>query len=446
MIRVPSKLPISKLACFLGAAILALSLPLGASAEVRKEGAWPSSEKKVDLEFDGKPSEGLKKLASEAGWSLVMSSGITLDEHDVHINVDDQPADAVLEALFVEQKVNAHRSGNLVTITRATGDAPAPSAQTTPATPPIPAVPPIPSIRGEDRNVFGNNLTIHKDEIVHTVTVTGGNAKIEGTVTGDLVITGGNATLHEGSRVVGNASVMGGNLKVQKGARIDGDVGVVGGNLKRDEGAIIGGKIQDGAGSGSTHSKKHHGIKIVDGGQHHDASEPQRGKVAQAFHDFGQSVTKMSMLFVFGCVLLALLSGRMEKLRVAAASRPMKSFALGLVGSIVGVVGGVIALTILCITIIGIPIAFAAVIALAFGVYAAVAAVLTTFGAAVIGHKTTNPYLHLLFGCAVFLVASSVPYVGGIVTFAVTMVAVGTLVSTKMAGFLERQKPRAAMI
>ena len=34
MIRVPSQLRVSKLACFLGAAILALSLPLGASAEV----------------------------------------------------------------------------------------------------------------------------------------------------------------------------------------------------------------------------------------------------------------------------------------------------------------------------------------------------------------------------------------------------------------------------
>ena len=42
-----------------------------------------------------------------------------------------------------------------------------------------------------------------KDEIVHTVTVTGGSAKIYGTVTGDLVVAGGSARVESGGRVVG---------------------------------------------------------------------------------------------------------------------------------------------------------------------------------------------------------------------------------------------------
>ena len=52
---------------------LVLAIPLIADAAVRKEGTWPASDKKVSFDFEGKPSEGLKKLAEEAGWSLVRS-------------------------------------------------------------------------------------------------------------------------------------------------------------------------------------------------------------------------------------------------------------------------------------------------------------------------------------------------------------------------------------
>ena len=72
-------------------------------------------------------------------------------------------------------------------------------------------------------------------------------------------------------------------------------------------------------------------------------------------------------------------------------------------------------------------------------VYGAVASVLTTFGAAVAGHRTQNPYVHLLIGCGAFLVASALPWIGGIVTAVVTLIAIGSLVATRGAGFLDRQ-------
>ena len=197
---------------------------------MRREGAWPASDKKVSFDFDGKPSEGLKKLATEAGWSLVVSKGIEVSEHDVKIDVEDQPADAVLEALFAESDVVARRSGTLITITPAHGGAPGASASAADAvpTPPaapsaaaaapsVPSVPPVPTVRGEDRNVLGNSLVVEKGEIVHTVTVTGGSAKIYGTVTGDLVVAGGSARIENGGSVVGNATVFGGSLKVESG-------------------------------------------------------------------------------------------------------------------------------------------------------------------------------------------------------------------------------------
>lgn len=426
---------------FLLIALVAFALPATAGATLKKEGEWPATEKKVDLDFDGKPSEGLQKLASEAGWSIVVSKAIAVDEHDVHIAVDDQPADAVLEALFAESNVVAKRNGTLVVVTPATAAATATPVEA-PAPPPVPAAPPMPSARGEDKNVVGGSLTVGKDEIVHTVTVTGGSAKIDGTVTGDLVVFGGSAKIHRGARVVGNVAVMGGSVKIENGARVDGNVGAMGGSVKTEDGAILGGKIVDDDHKGNVKVTVHDGdvhtaVTEDDGARSHG-----RSRIAEAAHSFGRKVTAMSLLFVFGCVLLALATGRMERLRVETAARPMRSFALGLVGSVVGGIAALVAIVVLCITVVGIPIALFGVLLAVFAVYGAIAAVLTTFGAAVLGHKTQNTYVHLLFGCAAFLVASSLPFVGGLVTFGVTMIAIGTLVATRLAGFLEKKKPK----
>ncbi|MBX3188871.1 MAG: hypothetical protein KF819_17765 [Labilithrix sp.] len=426
---------------------VAVAVPLTAGAGVRKEGAWPASDKKVSFEFDGKPSDGLQKLASEAGWSLVVSKGIATGEHEVKIDVDDQPADAVLEALFADSNVVARRNGTLITVTPDTGATPPPASgdAVTPAVAPPstpPSAPPVPTVRGEDRNVFGASLTVEKDEIVHTVTVTGGSVKVKGTVTGDLVVAGGSAKLEEGARVVGNATVFGGSLKVERGARVDGDVGIVGGSLKREEGAIIGGKIVDKAGPDKKKGRVNVSVRDGEVSTSVDDEPVKRRRSSEAVHSFGQSITRMALLFVLGCVLLALANNKMESLRVETAARPMKSFAMG----ILGLLGASVAFLALCVTIVGIPFAILALLAFVFAVYGSIAAVLTTFGAAVIGHKTTNPYLHLLFGCGVFLVATAIPYVGGFVTFVVLMIAVGALVSTRFGGLMARRRPKPDLV
>ena len=430
------------------AVALLLALPLSAGANVRKEGGWPASDRKIDLEFDGKPSEGLAKLAEEAGWSIVVSKDIKIDEHEVKINVDDQPADAVLDALFIDTDVVARRNGKLITVTLAHGPAPTPDvAPPVPPVPPVPpappSVPPVPTVRGEDRSVLGSSLVLGKDEVVHTLTVTGGSAKILGTVTGDLVVAGGSAKIEEGGRVVGNATVFGGSLKVERGGRVDGDVGIVGGVLKREEGSIVGGKVVD---SNEQHGK----VKVTrssDGNAEsevEEGSKPSSGRspLGDAAHDFGQSVTNVSLLFVLGCVLLALATRKMDTLRVEIAARPMRSFATGIVGSLAALVG----LVALCITVVGIPFAALALLIGVFSVYAAICAVLTTFGAAVAGHRTKNPYVHLLIGCLAFLVVGSIPFVGGLATLALIMIAIGTLVSTRLAGVALRRPAKPQMV
>jgi cytoskeletal protein CcmA (bactofilin family) len=302
-------------------------------------------------------------------------------------------------------------------------------------------------VRGEDRTVLGDSSVIGKSEIVHTVTVAGGSLKVEGIVTGDLVVAGGSAKLVSGARVVGNVVVFGGSLKVEDKARIDGDVAINGGSLKREDGAIIGGSVvndQDHDHSHRHHGRRGSGLKVDLDDKDKDASDDSatehHSRIAEAAQSFGSSMTKMALLFVLGCVLLALLAPRMERLRVEIASRPMRAFATGLVGTVLGVLSSAILLTVLCVSVIGIPVAVIAVLLAVLAVYGAIASALTTFGAAVIGHRTQNPYLHLLLGCGAFLVLLSIPWVGWIVAFAVTMIAIGALILTRVGGLLDRRK------
>ena len=179
-----------------------------------------------------------------------------------------------------------------------------------------------------------------------------------------FTLNGGSAKIMDGARVVGNATVFGGSLNVESGARVDGDVGIVGGALKREEGAIIGGTIVNNA---SGHDRGRVNVSVHDGDVSTEVEggrkrESGRSRLTEAVHSFGQSVTNMSLLFVFGCVLLALATRKMETLRVEAAARPMKSFAWGIVGSFCAL----LAVAAMCITIVGIPFAALAVLIAVF--------------------------------------------------------------------------------
>lgn len=438
-----------KLGSLLGVFAIAFILPVAAGASVKKTGTWPAREPKVDLKFDGKPSEGLKQLADEAEWSLVVSDAVKIDTSDVHVAIDSQPADAVLEALFVGHDVVAMRRGKLITVVPASAALPGDEPATPPAPPPPPAVdappappplPPMPTARGKDRTTYGGSIVVRKDEIVHDLTVTGGSVEIDGTVTGDIAILGGSATIRDGGRVLGDAAIMGGEIHIEKGGRIEGDVGIAGGHIERDEGSFVGGDVSDGASGNDKkgkHAKKHHDEEDDDEAE--EAPAPEQSRAARAVSAVGKAITKSALLFVLGCVLLALLAAPMERLRVEVASRPMRSFALGIVGAIGGAIALCIVATLLCITVVGIPVAVLGLLLAIVALYGAIASVLTTLGAALIGGRTQNPYVHLLLGCGIFLVLGTIPVVGGLVTFALVAVAVGAMVATRAGGLFEHR-------
>jgi hypothetical protein len=409
----------------LAAAALASSL---AFAQVRHEGTWPIETKHVTIDATHiTHKDAILRVAKEAGWSVVLRDIDDAETMDLHLN--DLPADKALDVILADGDFVAKRDGTLITISTAKDAA----AATPPPPPPIPIAtaavpPPVPSAivaapaattRGEDRIVHGGSLTIGENETVHDVTVFGGSLEIKGTVTGNMTVFGGSCHVRKGAHVVGNATALGGSIDVDDGAQVDGDVGVVGGSLDRHKGSKINGKV-------------HKGEDIEIG------SSSSGGR--SLLREVSDATTRAAMLFVFGAVLFALMGERMNALRVEAASRPMRAFALGIVGGLLFLIScGLIA-----ITIIGIPVAIVLLLGGVFAAYAGICAVLATVGKALIGHKSDNPHVHLLVGCLLFLVSGAIPFVSGLVTLAVVLTGIGVVVATRAAGTVGKNGPSSA--
>lgn len=429
----------SFLAAAVAAASLAVAFPAG--ARVKREGAWPDADKAVTLDVQGIPrGEALKKLADAAGWSLVVRA--KLDSEPVDLHLKQQPASKVLDLLLDDDDYVAKRDGTLVSIESDDGDetkgeAPMPPM---PPAPPVPPVPPVASVhvpgvsisvgndsaeidephkRGKDRTVMGGDVRIAKGEIARDITVFGGNVDIEGEASGDVTVFGGNVTVHEGARVHGDATVFGGTLALDPGAKVDGDVSALGGTLKREPGSHIGGDVTA-KGSDSDSDDAH-------------AKHP--GFVMRAGESIMDGVRLAAVLFVIGTVLLALAGRRMESLRFEVAARPMRTLALGLVG----LLASVVVLIALCVTVIGIPIAVVALLGGVLAMFGAMCAVLSVVGEALLRHRTTNQYVHLAVGCALFVALSALPWVGGLVGLVTALAGIGTLVATRGAGYFARR-------
>jgi hypothetical protein len=394
------------------AALIAASLYAGgANAEVRLEGDWPSGDETVSLELSGvSRSQALRELAAEAGWSLILREGA---EDRVDLTIKSQPATRVLDALLEEGDWVAKRSGSIVTISRSSGAAapPPPPAPDAPDSPDSPERPKPEKQR--DIEVWGKNLRIGKDDVVHDVTVMGGNVEIEGRVTGDLAVVGGKAHLLKGAHVEGDASATGGLIQIDEGARIDGDLGVVGGSIQGTENARVGGSVK---------------LDPAEG-------EARASLAERAVHKVSEAIRTASFFFVVGALVIALGGARAESVRAEVAARPMRAAALGLLG----ILGAVLTIAIAAVTVVGIPVALVGALALIVAVFAGITSALTVLGAAVTRHKTSNVYLHLAAGCVLFLLAGLIPVVGGLAQAGVILAGIGGVVATRAGGLLDKK-------
>lgn len=94
---------------------------------------------------------------------------------------------------------------------------------------------------GRDVVATGTDVHIRPGEIVHDVSVTGGDIVVEGEVTGDLVVIMGKATLH--GKVAGDAFNIGRGIRVENGGFIGGDVLAIGFGVFREPDGVVQGEV-----------------------------------------------------------------------------------------------------------------------------------------------------------------------------------------------------------
>ncbi len=405
-----------------------------AQAALRKAGTWPKDEKKVSLDVKHvSVDEALEQLADKAGWSLVIPEPLG---GTVTLHVREERADRVLEAIFAEENLVATRDGGILRVAReAEADSGATKvvegkADAAPVATKTEADPPASDSVGPDRMVKGQSLRIEKGETVHDVSVFGGAVDVYGKVTGDLVVTGGSARIHGGALIKGDATAIGGSMHVEDDARIEGDVGVVGGVLTRGERSIIRGDVS-------------RSDKVDKGGTKvsFERDDPPKTFLHRARDGFGHALSSFATLFVLGAVFLALAGRRVEMLRLELATRPMRNFALG----IVGLLGFITAFVVLCVTVIGFPLALVGFCLGLLAMLAGVVSVAQVGGELLLRHRTQNPYAHLALGCFLLVALGSIPVVGGFVWSVVGFMAIGTLVATRVAGFMAKKGSAAAL-
>ncbi len=334
---------------------------------------------------------------------------------------------------------------------------PMPPIPPMPAMPPVPPVPPLPPMagtasasahpsasasaavkdmpkeRGRDVAITGDDLKVSKKQVVRNVSVVGGDIDVYGIVTGSIRAVGGDVHIHPGARIFGGVSSMGGDVRVEDLGRIDGAVNVAGGVLRRSEKAILGGDVKGEVRTFSS-GKGDHDDDDDDDDEMMAAGKSGRRLVESKAAEVGSSFARMALLFVFGTVLLALQTERMDDLKAELVARPMRSFAMGVLGAI----GSAAMFLVLCVTVIGIPFALLGALGLFLALAASVCAVLETIGRALVRHRSQNPYLHLGLGCGLFLGATALPWIGPIIGTIVVLLALGVLVSTRGAGLLHK--------
>lgn len=155
-------------------------------------------------------------------------------------------------------------------------------------------------------------------------------------VRGDLVVFGANAVIE--GRVSGNVVVIGGDIRARSGAMVKGDAVVIGGVLDEDEDVIIKGERV-----------------TINSFMPGDFIWPNFGSSGVFKVVFFP--VKLFIQLILAFLVLLFLRDRISRSDEHLSDNFLKSFGVGLLAAVVGIFGLIIVVLTLLITIIGIPLA-----------------------------------------------------------------------------------------
>ena len=225
-----------------------------------------------------------------------------------------------------------------------------------------PAVPAIPRVPALPRSTTGEIVRLGSD-----ITVEAGQE-----VQGDVVSVGGDVRVE--GRVTGSVTAMGGDVSLGADARVDGDVVCMGGTLHEEPGATVGGQRV-------TAAPKWPGGKLF---------LPMITAVGTGF-EVASQLMKMLLWIGFAWLIVKLAPGRTQEALDTIRREAGMSFIIGLAlwaVIIPSMIALALVIALLCITIIGIPLA--AAVAVGYVAFFVVAAVWGT----VVGYTLLGGELH----------------------------------------------------
>ncbi len=263
----------------------------------------------------------------------------------------------------------------------------------------------------QDRVTFGDDAFVRAGEHVSGVVTMGGDAAVAGVVDTDVVTMGGDVVLERGGVVHGGLVTMGGDVIMRDGSLVEGEIVTMGGDLVREGSAEVRGGI---VGAGER--------------DYDEVVSVPRHPLASLWEDIASGLVAFGLVFLLGVLLRSLVPDRFGALQVAIIREPARSAALGFAGMGVAI-GGVIAL---CITVIGIPLALAIILALPIVVCVGLAASASVIGAALPIEKLRDrPIAQIAAGATVLFIASLVPLADLVFLGLAAIVGVGALVMTR---------------
>jgi hypothetical protein len=322
-------------------------------------------------------------------------------------------------------------------------------AQDAPPPPPAPAAPHAPATVTEGPKIAFGGLTVPRGRVVDgDVVVPFGDVRVEGEVTGDVIVGKGNLVLAPGALIHGDAVVNGGGQLLNRGGQIFGEMRVNSDDADEAVERATAGAEMPARGEASRHAVE--SLRLRPHGWW--------GSMAEGFEGLISTFTFALILCAVGAALVFYCLPTLDRVTNVVRHDTGRATGIGTAAMILALPAFVIGLVVLVVTIIGIPVAilFAPLFWVALGaawIYGLVAV------AHAIGERTAeqsgtfasmrrNAYTYVFTGVGVLLapqvagnllkltgflgwLGTLVNMLGGMVIFVAGLVGFGAVVLTR---------------
>lgn len=264
-----------------------------------------------------------------------------------------------------------------------------------------------------DRVRIGSDIEIPKDQTVNGDSVTiFGSQKIEGHVNGSIVTIFGNLDLYGGSD--DDVVTIFGKTSLHEGAKITGDFVTVGGKLERANNTTISGDV---------------------------TTVYMSNALSNMFHNFRFNfhmpnwwiypfkLNAILLSIIVALILIYFFLPHLRRINEFVLTDPMKA---GLTG-LISVVVVVFATLLLCVTIIGIPIALILLLVIWAAFVMGSVAIYLLIGERLVEQFgwNVNQYVAGILGAVLIGVASILPWIGWLIKLLISLMGFGAVIKTK---------------